>query len=107
MREGVPARAVDHAMKDEILTLEVGKILVATGYELFDARASAQYGYGGCANVFTSLEFERMINAAGRPAAGSCCETATEPRAVAIVHCVGSRDENYNRYCSRVCCMTR
>jgi heterodisulfide reductase subunit A len=97
--------AVDHTMKDEELELEVGQILVATGYDLFDARRMAQYGYGKLDNVVTSLEFERMLSSTGPTGGRVLLKNGTEPRAVAIVHCVGSRDENYNRYCSRVCCM--
>jgi heterodisulfide reductase subunit A len=66
-----------------------------------------QYGHGRLANVFTSLEFERMCNASG-PTDGKIVlrDGVTEPKSVAIVHCVGSRDENFNRYCSSICCMS-
>ena len=57
--------AIDFEQQDEILTLQVGNIILATGYDLFDARRIPQYGYGRYPNVFTSLEFERMVNAAG------------------------------------------
>ncbi len=97
--------AVEHAMKDEVLELEVGQILVATGYSLFDPRRMAQYGYGKLPNVVTSLEFERMLSSTGPTGGKVLLANGHEPRAVAIVHCVGSRDENFNRYCSRVCCM--
>ena len=65
-----------------------------------------QYGYGRLANVFTSLEFERMVNASG-PTSGKIVlrDMETAPESVAIIHCVGSRDENYHEYCSKVCCM--
>jgi len=86
--------------------VKVGNIILATGYDLFDASRIPQYGYGRLPNVFTSLEFERMCNAAG-PTEGRIVlrDMKTAPRSVAIVHCVGSRDENYNRYCSSICCM--
>jgi heterodisulfide reductase subunit A len=64
-----PPGAIDFNQKDEILTLEVGNIILATGYDPFDARKIPQYGYGRLSNVFTSVEFERMVNAAG-PTAG-------------------------------------
>ncbi len=101
-----PTHAIDFAQKDEILDLQVGNIILATGYDLFDARKIPQYGYGRLANVFTSLEFERMVNAAG-PTDGQIVlrDGETQPKSVGIVHCVGSRDKNYNEYCSRVCCM--
>jgi heterodisulfide reductase subunit A len=97
--------AIDHAMKDEELELDVGQVLVSTGYDLFDPRRMAQYGYGKLDNVVTSLEFERMLSSTGPSGGKVRLRNGKEPRAVAIVHCVGSRDENYHRYCSRVCCM--
>jgi heterodisulfide reductase subunit A len=99
--------AVDFNQKDEILHVDVGNIILATGYQLFDCRRVAQYGYGRLANVFTSLEFERLCNAAG-PTNGRIVlrDGVTEPKSIAIVHCVGSRDRNYNEYCSAVCCMS-
>ncbi len=101
-----PTEAIDFEQEDEIVQFEVGNIIIATGYDLFDARRIPQYGYGRLANVFTSLEFERMVNAAG-PTAGKVVlrDGVTEPKSVAIIHCVGSRDKNYNEYCSKVCCM--
>jgi heterodisulfide reductase subunit A len=101
-----PTDAIDFEQEDELVNLEVGNIIVATGYDLFDARRIPQYGYGRLANVFSSLEFERMVNAAG-PTGGRIVmrDGVTEPESIAIIHCVGSRDKNYNEYCSRVCCM--
>jgi heterodisulfide reductase subunit A2 len=108
--------------KDQVVELEVGNIVLATGYELFDAKKIERYGYGKFHNVLTSLEFERMTNASG-PTGGKIVlktpklnkRTKAEewvaqpggpaPKGVAIIHCVGSRDANYNPYCSRVCCM--
>jgi heterodisulfide reductase subunit A len=101
-----PTGAIDFDQEDQFITIEVGNIILATGYDLFDARRISQYGYGRLANVFSSLEFERMVNAAG-PTGGKIVlrDGVTQPQSVAIVHCVGSRDKNYNEYCSKVCCM--
>jgi len=101
-----PTEAIDFEQEDEILKFQVGNILIATGYDLFDAQKIPQYGFGRLANVFNSLEFERMVNAAG-PTAGKIVlrDGVSQPKSVAIVHCVGSRDKNYNEYCSKVCCM--
>jgi heterodisulfide reductase subunit A2 len=101
-----PTDAIDFNQKDEFITVQVGNIIVATGYDLFDSRKIPQYGYGRLANVFTNLEFERMCNAAG-PTGGEIVmrDGKTKPKAVGIVHCVGSRDRNYNNYCSSICCM--
>lgn len=101
-----PTGAIDFNQEDEIITLNVGNIILATGYDLFDPRRIPQFGYGRLANVFTSLEFERMSNSAG-PTGGRIVlrDGVTEPRSVGIIHCVGSRDRNYNNYCSNICCM--
>jgi heterodisulfide reductase subunit A len=101
-----PTGAIDFQQKDEYVTFQVGNIVLATGYDLFDARRLVQYGYGRLANVFTSLEFERLSNAAG-PTNGDIVlrDGVTVPKTVAVLHCVGSRDRNYNNYCSAICCM--
>jgi len=101
-----PTGAIDFDQQDEFLDVEVGNIIVATGWELFDCRRIPQYGYGRLANVFTSLEFERMCNASG-PTGGRIVlrDGVTEPKSVCIVHCVGSRDQRFNTYCSSICCM--
>jgi len=111
------AKAIDYNMKDEILEIEAGNIILATGFKPFDAGRIETYGYGKLANVITSLEFERMANASG-PTGGQIVlrekdtygdfilsEPGNKPERVAIIHCVGSRNENFNAYCSRVCCM--
>ncbi len=101
-----PANAINFKQPDEDVTIQVGNIILATGYDLFDARRIPQYGYGRLANVFTSLEFERLANASG-PTGGKILmrDGVTTPKAVGIIHCVGSRDKHYNNYCSVICCM--
>jgi heterodisulfide reductase subunit A2 len=101
-----PTNAIDYEQQDQVLDLDVGNIIVATGYDAFDARRIPQYGYGRYPNVFTALEFERMTNAAG-PTDGKVVlrDGETVPKTVAIIHCVGSRDVRYREHCSRVCCM--
>ena len=90
----------------QVLELEVGNIIMATGWKLFDCKKIPQYGYGRLANVFTSMEFERLCNAAG-PTGGKIVlrDGKTEPKSVAIIHCVGSRDVRHNEHCSAICCM--
>jgi len=102
-----PTHAIDFEQQDETVELDVGNVIMATGYETFDARKISQYGYGRLANVFTSLEFERMCNASG-PTNGKIVlrDGKTQPESIAIIHCVGSRDRNHHPYCSNVCCMT-
>ena len=101
-----PTNAIDFTQEDEYLTLQVGNIILATGFDVMDARRIAQYGYGRLANVFTSLEFERLSNAAG-PTNGDIVlrDGITTPGTVGIIHCTGSRDRNFNNYCSAICCM--
>ncbi len=101
-----PTNAIDYEQQDEIIEVEVGNIILATGWKLFDTKKVPQYGYGRLANVYTNMEFERLCNAAG-PTGGKIVlrDGKTEPKSVAIIHCVGSRDVNHNAHCSAVCCM--
>lgn len=97
--------AVDFSQVDQVIEVEVGSVIIATGYDVFDARLMPQYGYGRYDNILTSLEFERMTSAGGPTGGRVLLKNGKEPESVAIVHCVGSRDKNYYEYCSRVCCM--
>jgi len=90
---------------DHIIEFEVGSIIVATGYDVFDPSVMPNYGYGKYDNVITGLEFERLTCAAGPTGGRVVLKDGREPKSVAIIHCVGSRDQNYHEYCSRVCCM--
>ncbi len=104
------AKAIDHNMQAEEIQVQVGSIILATGYDLWDPTPMKPFGYGRYRNVFTSLEFERMNNATG-PTGGRVLmrdengSFGHPPKSVGIVHCVGSRDDRYHSYCSRVCCM--
>ena len=104
------AKAIDHNMQAEELEVQVGSIIIATGYDIMDPTPIKQFGYGKYPNVFTSLEFERLSNATG-PTGGEIYirdengDFTRTPKSVAILHCIGSRDVNYHEYCSRVCCM--
>ena len=99
------AQAIDHAQEDAIVDLDVGAIIVATGFELFDVKQLSRYGYGRVENVINALEFERLSHASGPTGGKILKKDGTPPKSVAILHCIGSRDENYQKYCSRVCCM--
>ncbi|GAG67179.1 unnamed protein product [marine sediment metagenome] len=72
---------------------------------MFDPTPIYQYGYGRLDNVITSLEFERLVNSAGPTDGEIVLKDGSHPESIAIIHCVGSRDEKYHEYCSRVCCM--
>lgn len=91
---------------DEILELDVGAIVVATGYDVFDPSVISHYGYGQLDNVLTSMEFERLVSSTGPTGGNVEMKNGEEPQSVAIIHCVGSRDKNHHEYCSRVCCMS-
>ena len=98
--------SIEFDQQDELININVGNIILATGYDLFDPHRIPQYNYGKLDNIYTSLEFERMCNASG-PTNGQVVmkDGKSVPKAVGIVHCVGSRDKNYNAYCSSICCM--
>lgn len=117
-----PKECINLSEKDHTIDIEVGNIILATGYELLDVSKIEQYGYGVFPNVLTSLEFERLTNASGTTGGKIVTKTKrfnkkTEkdewifspegmpPKNVALIHCVGSRSKKYNPYCSRVCCM--
>ena len=112
-----PNGAINFEDQDVEVEVNVGNIIVATGFEPFDAKRMEQFGYGKFPNVLTSLEFERFLNASG-PTDGHIAMRSRDkkgnwvfppdpqtPKSLAILHCIGSRDRHYNRYCSRVCCM--
>jgi len=96
--------AIDFDQKEEIVEIEVGTIVVATGYDLFDATKKPEYRYSEFDDVITGLEFERLVSASG-PTEGHIEINGKEPKKVVFIQCVGSRDKEGNEYCSRVCCM--
>lgn len=117
-----PKECINLNEPDSDMDIEVGNIIIATGYELLDVSKIEQYGYGKHPNVLTSLEFERLTNASGTTGGKIVTKTkkankktgkdewvfssdGLPPRSVAIIHCVGSRNKKHNSYCSRVCCM--
>jgi len=99
------AKAINFEQKEEIVELEVGSIILTTGFSVFDPTPIYQYGYKRLDNVITSLEFERMVNSSGPTGGNIVLKDGSPPQSIAIIHCVGSRDEKYHEYCSRVCCM--
>ena len=99
------AKAIDYAQQDEVVDLEAGAVVIAPGFELCDHTLRAEYGFGQYPNVISSLQFERVLSASGpyqghvvRPSDGK------EPKRIASIQCVGSREDE-NNYCSSVCCM--
>jgi heterodisulfide reductase subunit A len=98
--------AIDFSQQPAVRDLEVGTIVVATGFESFDPQVIPEYGYGRYPNVITAMELERLANSAG-PTVGRLVRPSDgkEPRSIALIQCVGSRDKRYNEYCSGFCCM--
>lgn len=101
------AEAIDFDMKPEILEFEVGSIIAATGYELYDKKEMTAFGYGKYPDVLDSLQFERLCSASG-PTGGEILRPSDhkEPKEIVFIQCAGSRDpELHCSYCSKICCM--
>jgi heterodisulfide reductase subunit A-like polyferredoxin len=97
--------AINHDDVELIENVEVGAVILAPGYQIYNAHLSREYGLGRYPNVITSLQYERMLSASGptmghvqRPSDGE------SPKRIAFLQCVGSRDQSHD-YCSSVCCM--
>ena len=96
--------AIDFNQKATERELEIGTIVMATGYEAFDPHLKPEYGYGIYPNVITSLELERLASPSG-PTGGKIEINGREPKNVVFIHCVGSRDKSVgHEYCSQICC---
>jgi len=105
--EACEKKCIDLHMQDEIVELNVGTIIVATGMSVFDPTPLDEYGYTRFPNVVTSMELERLICGSG-PTQGSLVRPSDQrtPKRIGFIQCVGSRTENRgNPYCSNVCCM--
>ena len=100
-------QAIDLRQVPETTQVKVGAIVLAPGYEVFDPKATGDYGYGKYENVVTSLDYERLLCATG-PYEGEILRSSDKkhPRKIAWIHCVGSRrvTPGNNSYCSAVCC---
>ena len=101
-----PLEAIDFSMEDKFVDEEIGAIIVATGFNHFDPTPMEEYGYNRYPNVITSMEMERLNNSAG-PTAGNLIRPSDgkNPRKIAFINCVGSRDKRYIESCSNFCCM--
>jgi len=99
------AKAIDFEQKEKIVEVDVGSIIVTTGFDALDPTPMTQFGYGRYPNVYTGVQFERLSNASGPTNGKLVLKDGSTPKSVAILHCIGSRDKNYHEYCSRVCCM--
>ncbi len=99
-----PRQAIDFNQQEQRVEIEVGTILLATGFHDFNPQRSPQYGYGALDNVLSGMEFERLINSGGPTSGKVLLKDGRKPEKIAILHCVGSRGDHHE-YCSRVCCM--
>lgn len=101
-----PPKAIDFDQREEIVDLNVSSVVIATGLELEDARRVPEYGYGRYSNVYTHLEFERLLSSTG-PTGGEILRRSdhAHPKRIAFIQCVCSRDLRTNFYCSTFCCM--
>lgn len=97
--------SINYEETDQVQELKVGAIVLATGFDIFDPRHAPQYGYGKIENVYTSLEFERLVNPTGPTDGKIVLKNGQPPKEIALVHCVGSRTRKFNEHCSGVCCM--
>jgi len=102
-----PTGAINYEMQDEIITEDVGAIIVATGYGLIDLEKLPEYGGGRYPDVISGIQYERLLNASG-PTSGHILRPSdrTEPKTIVFVSCAGSRDKSIGiPYCSNFCCM--
>jgi heterodisulfide reductase subunit A len=100
-------KAIDLEMRDEVVEVDVGTVVVATGIDVFDAMRVPEYHYGEYPDVITTMEFERLVNAGG-PTGGHLVRPSSmgTPKSIAFIQCVGSRSlKSGNPFCSNVCCM--
>ncbi len=99
--------AIDHQMQEKTVELDIGSVILTPGFEEFAAETKGEYGFGRYPNVITSVQFERMLSAAGPFEGHVVRRTDGEPaKRIAWIQCVGSRDSSCgNEYCSSVCCM--
>jgi heterodisulfide reductase subunit A len=99
--------AIDHIQKDQIIELDVGAIIVATGFDLYNKKDLKEYGYGDYEDVLDGLQFERLLAASG-PTNGKILRPSDgkEAKQIVFIQCCGSRDPELGMpYCSKVCCM--
>jgi len=104
--EVCPTKAIELNQKSEQITLNVGSVIVATGFQEFDSSIVKEYHYGHYQDVVTNLELARMIDGFG-PTGGAIIRPSDRKsaRKIVFIQCVGSRDKRYNAYCSSICCM--
>ncbi len=99
--------SINFEMQDEFIDLEIGAIVVATGFQVQDNSVYGEYGYGKYKDIINGLQFERLASASG-PTSGKILRPSDgkEPETIVFIQCAGSRDPSKGvRYCSKICCM--
>ncbi len=98
--------AINYEMQPEYVEEDVGAIIVATGYDLYDKGKLVEYECKEDRDIITGLQFERMLSASG-PTQGKVVKPSTgdTPKRIVFVQCAGSRDKQHMEYCSSFCCM--
>lgn len=104
-QKACPFGCINYEDTDRMVELNVGAIVVATGFDLFDPAKAPQYGYGRVENVYTSLEFERLLSSTGPTGGKILLKDGSLPEKILFVHCVGSRSGKFNEHCSGICCL--
>jgi len=101
-----PTKAINYDDKPKVLEVDVAAIIIATGAQIYNAKNIPEYGYGRFQNVYIHLELERLLSATG-PTGGKIVRRSDgkEPKKIAWIQCVGSRDVRFKSYCSAFCCM--
>jgi len=98
-------KAINHDEVERVEEINVGVVILAPGYQAYNAKLSQEFGFGRFPNVVTALQFERLLSASG-PTAGHVKRPSdgARPKKIAFLQCIGSRDQTHD-YCSAVCCM--
>lgn len=100
------AQAIDFDMQDKLIEYQIGTIVVATGYDLFDPSVYGEYGKGLSRNVISSMQLERFFSSSGPVEGNLIYDKDHKPQDIVMIQCVGSRDEKKGKtYCSKICCM--
>ncbi len=95
---------IDLNMKKILEKIKIGAILWSTGFKLMECSKFPNLGYGKYKDIYNSLEFEELLNSEGPSKGEIVTSSGNNPSTVAIIHCVGSLDENHESYCSKICC---
>jgi heterodisulfide reductase subunit A2 len=103
-RDACMFEAIDYDDEDEKTDVSVGAVVLATGFETFDPERVPNFNFSPGTEVYTSLQFERLISNTGPTSGKLVKRDGIQPKSLVMVHCVGSRDKRYNNYCSNICC---